>query len=832
MQRLVAELRSLPASELNFALTALLAPAADRPSRFFIWDLLQAIAWIPADTHLPAPEFTAPSTLLADPSSESAPEAGFVQLKLAILDLLTHERLHELQLPARAVLICALYCAGRRARLSLPNGHGHNASLHDAAGTGRHHHGHGHGHSHQPTAHGQLLFRRSLSPRFASAIASVLLGTGGVDLSRLKDAVNVCGATDLFELVYSDLQEASPALAVQLLQHFAAEAALLRASRGGPVGRQVISDVDDTLIAGWLESRYARGQAIPGAVELVRALRSQSCSATDGDGNLRIKPLLQPDWWLATQALRPPAPLTQAQGGPRLTPVRVDDVDRADAAFAPPASVVRRLLNRLRSKRSSSAATASPAAVPSTQAAAAEPPPPFSVDARQMDSFEAMARELEGLNLAAVAPAAAAATDATTPSQVQGVRVGVQPAPQQAASRHAAGTGADEAASLDAADVEFAAAPHPRQTRSLFPPEAGDRDSHGVGGEPAALQLLESLPSPTTVAFDVKRKKLRTLTALADASAASTSSNAVDDRESTASDSQWQWRHDGWFPSSMVLVTARPADLRGLLKRRTLQSVGSLPLRCHVLALLGSLRASTSTAAIVGKKLDNAMRAAALVPELDLVLLGDTGQGDAAVYAHVLRRLTQAGLRSTGSGSGDTSVNGAGLRQRAHAFLHHVNPEAASAHAPAVSGDGADIAATYASLQARAAGLHVCATWAEAAAVAAAQGLIAPAAAKDVAAASLEQFEAQLLEEQEQRRRDAAQAHAEASKRSRFRLSRALLRSGSSRQPPVAVPAAAVAIDSLSGKSESGSGVDVDALAAAQRAIVSRLRQLIAKGSV
>jgi hypothetical protein len=50
-------------------------------------------------------------------------------------------------------------------------------------------------------------------------------------------------------------------------------------------------------------------------------------------------------------------------------------------------------------------------------------------------------------------------------------------------------------------------------------------------------------------------------------------------------------------PSSLVVITARPADYRGLLKKRTLERLATLRLG-HVIALMGSLLKSTSTTAI------------------------------------------------------------------------------------------------------------------------------------------------------------------------------------------------------------------------------------------
>lgn len=816
MNFLLSELRSLSPLELNLASTAVVATPGS--PRFFLWELLQAFSWVPTDAHLPAPR------LLPYENSPASPvaEAGFVELQTALLDLFSHDRLRELELPARAVLICALYCAGRRARLSahrveaggVGGGHPPPAQL------GARQHAHGHGHGHRPghhhahvaghhsgghgSRHGQLQFRRSLSPRFAGAIACVLLGTSGSDLSRLKDAITVCGATDLFELIHRDLETACPGLGLQLLQHFAAEAALLRAAHHMPLGVQVISDVDDTLISGWLESRYTRGQAIPGIVAFVKALRNHahtgSAQASVGSAaTLRLKPLLAPNWWLAEQSLPQPdatssafssLPLEGSSPGhlqpSTVTPVRVDDVDLADAAFAPPASVVRRLLARLRNRRVGMPVSGSASAP--TGLAGSTRGPPVSVSAIQDDNLEALARELEAIALAAAAKVPGPATDrkADVPADCSAEQANEKLLrSNDGVSQHASVVGTTDATSQeqDSSSQQSSKRFAGRQVPA-FSGSGGFSEEGGNGSEPAALQLLESLPSPMSVAFDAKRKRLRALAnadsgpglggpglqqqAAAGSVAVHSGGPAQALHDAGADDSDWG--HDGQFPSSIFLVTARPADLRGLLKRRTLESVSFLPLRCHVLALLGSLRSSTSTSAIVSKKVDNAMRAAALFPELDLVLLGDSGQGDAAVYAHVIRRLSGGAIGCTDATAERSLHNGSRsvARQRAYAFLHHVNPQLASAEPPAVSGDGAYVSTTYpscSSQEAQMSGFHICGTWAEAARAAAEAGLISSVAANEVASASLRQFEEQLVKAQ-------AEQHAQRQEQLQLQLER------------------------------------------------------------
>lgn len=92
------------------------------------------------------------------------------------------------------------------------------------------------------------------------------------------------------------------------------------------------------------------------------------------------------------------------------------------------------------------------------------------------------------------------------------------------------------------------------------------------------------------------------------------------------------------YPGSLFVVTARPADARGLVAARTLDHVRSAveALPGHIVLLLGTLHGLTSVGAIARGKADNFCRLRALWPEYNFLLLGDSGQGDAAAAAMAL----------------------------------------------------------------------------------------------------------------------------------------------------------------------------------------------------
>jgi len=116
---------------------------------------------------------------------------------------------------------------------------------------------------------------RALRTGSARAIADVLLGTSGLELTLLKRALDVGGARhDLFRLVYRDLAR-SPAAQAEVLQHLALEAGHAReelAASGMRLPLQVVSDFDDTLRQGWLDKRVPKHTTYPGVGHFVTAL--------------------------------------------------------------------------------------------------------------------------------------------------------------------------------------------------------------------------------------------------------------------------------------------------------------------------------------------------------------------------------------------------------------------------------------------------------------------------------------------------------------------------------------------------------------------------------
>jgi hypothetical protein len=139
----------------------------------------------------------------------------------------------------------------------------------------------------------------------------------------------------------------------------------------------------------------------------------------------------------------------------------------------------------------------------------------------------------------------------------------------------------------------------------------------------------------------------------------------------------------GPLPGSLIVLTARPADYRGWLKRRTLENLALLDLG-HVVVLMGSLLRSTSTAAIVAKKYENLAQAMCLQPEAAFVFVGDAGQGDAALASlSLLHHPTQFRAAFIHDVTPDMAVTGDGGYKRAYAaqgvVLFHTYAGAAAA---------------------------------------------------------------------------------------------------------------------------------------------------------
>lgn len=88
----------------------------------------------------------------------------------------------------------------------------------------------------------------------------------------------------------------------------------------------------------------------------------------------------------------------------------------------------------------------------------------------------------------------------------------------------------------------------------------------------------------------------------------------------------------------IVVLTARPAGVRSFVKNYTLRHLSWMDAVGNLTLLTGSLRHSTSIGSIVKKKFENFAQYRALFPEFRFVLLGDSGQGDAAVASLALDR--------------------------------------------------------------------------------------------------------------------------------------------------------------------------------------------------
>lgn len=170
---------------------------------------------------------------------------GGGQLPRLAAELIRH-RLADLTLNSRAVLVCA---------------------LHEVGGA-------------------------DMPPAYAEAIAGIFCGTHGRDLVELKKAVNVgVLGSDLHSLLCRDFSRDH--LRFATLQHFALERQQLQSQADvgtpraltsssqyhSPAGYQVVTDVDDTLIAGYNDARFPAGTVYPGARTFIRELMRSGASA-------------------------------------------------------------------------------------------------------------------------------------------------------------------------------------------------------------------------------------------------------------------------------------------------------------------------------------------------------------------------------------------------------------------------------------------------------------------------------------------------------------------------------------------------------------------------
>lgn len=98
------------------------------------------------------------------------------------------------------------------------------------------------------------------------AIADLLLGHSGNDLTHLKNTINLAkGRHDLEGLVFDDIDD--DGIRAEILDHFAAASSL-----GGQRQAKTLSDIDDTALAKIHEERYPKGAVIPGILAFYEAL--------------------------------------------------------------------------------------------------------------------------------------------------------------------------------------------------------------------------------------------------------------------------------------------------------------------------------------------------------------------------------------------------------------------------------------------------------------------------------------------------------------------------------------------------------------------------------
>ncbi|KAF0775937.1 hypothetical protein AaE_000363 [Aphanomyces astaci] len=158
-----------------------------------------------------------------------------------VLDVITHERLDDINLTNRGIIIRAI-----QQHLASP------------------------------------LNRQK--PDFQKAAFNVIKGTYGSDLTRLKEVINSdfllpshdhggFHGGDLHQLIYGcrDLTQV-----VSVAQHIAVEA--LKVVQSPPLIK-ILSDIDDTLFAGWVDARYPGHTLYPGVTTLFQCMsRGVDCS--------------------------------------------------------------------------------------------------------------------------------------------------------------------------------------------------------------------------------------------------------------------------------------------------------------------------------------------------------------------------------------------------------------------------------------------------------------------------------------------------------------------------------------------------------------------------
>ncbi len=95
-------------------------------------------------------------------------------------------------------------------------------------------------------------------------IRDLFLGTSGAELLAARDALDGSGTHHgLHHLIHSDIDDET--IRAEILAHFATAAA-------ADGGLQVISDIDDTFVCGWVDARFPKGTVYPGVRAFYEAL--------------------------------------------------------------------------------------------------------------------------------------------------------------------------------------------------------------------------------------------------------------------------------------------------------------------------------------------------------------------------------------------------------------------------------------------------------------------------------------------------------------------------------------------------------------------------------
>ena len=440
---------------------------------------------------------------------------------------------------------------------------------------------------------------------YAASVASRFAGA----VQRIRVTSPYFG--NLYELMYARL---SPAVRTPVLQHFAVQGRLVSNSSSSSSSasaqskpRVVITDVDDTLVAGWVDTSVPAGTVIPGAAQFLLEIMDARCinPVTAAAEERESGPRFFPGWWTAYRyyGATPAAPAVDASAAPAIMCNTMSYSEGSDVVTTIPTSAA----------AVSAAATppARPYRVPSTL---------FVVSARPGGAGGAVSRRTAAVVSAALqlhqqqrggdahsSPVAAAASLRERSTGTTVASDGEQFAPLDAAAAHAQLPGEIfKFAPVEAADV---AAVRTR-TRMHHPPQ---------------VALPDASISPSIGINDLGRSSSGMIiedTALAAADSVYNTTPSISTKSSSSSSSS----------SSNTLAAAAAA--------------AAASASCPPICVLLSPALSTSTLGIVSRKTDRVLSLMSLWPEADVVLVGDSGQGDAAVMASAIRLSSPSPLSS------------------------------------------------------------------------------------------------------------------------------------------------------------------------------------------